>query len=123
MASLSAITIYVFGLSSFLIGTMNLLSPPSALAIFDLPIQALPATNGNALAAIAMGIYYILAAYQENKTFFIITVPMRLLTTAVFWSHEGAWKMAAAWEGGGSLLTFLALLWEGWGWKRSQKLD
>ena len=31
-----------------------------------------------------MALYYSLAAYQENRTFFIATVPMRLLTAIVF---------------------------------------
>ena len=82
--------------------------------------------NGNSLAAIAMGIYYTLAAYQENDVFFALTVPMRLLSTAVFWSQSRglsagqsesesagaqAWMLAAAWEGGGAVLTAAALVW------------
>jgi hypothetical protein len=65
---------------------------------------------GNSLAAIAMGIYYTLAAYQENRTFFYLTVPMRLLTSLVFWRQGGEWKIAGAWEGGGALITAGALM-------------
>lgn len=57
-----------------------------------------------------MGIYYTLAAYQENRTFFFLTVPMRMLTATVFWSQGGAWKLAGMWEGGGAVVTGLALV-------------
>jgi hypothetical protein len=67
-------------------------------------------TKGNSLAAIAMGIYYSLAAYQENRSFFKLTVPMRLLTATVFWGQGGMWKGAGLWEGVGAGLTGLALL-------------
>lgn len=57
-----------------------------------------------------MGLYYTLAAYQENTAFFCLTVPMRLLTTLVFWSQ--GWTMPALWEGGGAILTGAALAWK-----------
>ena len=57
-----------------------------------------------------MGIYYSLAAYQENRSFFKLTVPMRLLTATVFWGQGGTWKVAGLWEGAGAVLTGLALL-------------
>jgi hypothetical protein len=57
-----------------------------------------------------MGIYYTLAAYQENRPFFYLTVPMRLLTSAVFWGLGGGWKIASFWEGGGAVLTAFALV-------------
>jgi hypothetical protein len=66
--------------------------------------------QGNALAAIAMGLYYSLAAYQENRAFFIATVPMRLLTAIVFGRHRGVWKTASFWEGFGAILTLGALI-------------
>ncbi|KAK0717806.1 hypothetical protein B0T26DRAFT_710896 [Lasiosphaeria miniovina] len=50
-----------------------------------------------------MGIYYTLGACQNNRAFFLATVPMRLLTTAVFWGQN--WRAAALWEGIGALLT------------------
>lgn len=112
MPPLSALTIYAFGLSALLLGIQNLLSPTSALSTLDLPASALPAINGTSIAAIAMGIYYTLAAYQRNRPFFALSVPMRLLTASVFWMHGGAWRAAAGWEGGGAVITALALVWE-----------
>ena len=112
MPPLSALTIYAFGLSALLLGIQNLLSPSSALSSLDLPASALPAVNGTSVAAIAMGIYYCLAAYQRNRAFFALSVPMRMLTASVFWRHGGAWRAAAGWEGGGAVVTAVALLWE-----------
>ncbi|KAL7793061.1 hypothetical protein V8C37DRAFT_379163 [Trichoderma ceciliae] len=77
------------------------------LESLNLPPGAMPAVKGNALAAIGMGIYYTLAAYQNNTAFFAATVPMRLLTATVFWGQD--WKAASIWEGGGAVLTAAAL--------------
>ena len=115
MAPLSALTIYLFGGTCLLAGVYSLYSPTSGLAAQSLPASALPAYYGNALAAIAIGIYYALAAYQRNRAFFALTVPMRGLTATVFWSQGGFWKQAAIWEASGALLTGSALAWEG-GW-------
>ncbi|KAH7388994.1 hypothetical protein BKA64DRAFT_127215 [Cadophora sp. MPI-SDFR-AT-0126] len=109
MPTHAAITIYLFGITAFVAGIMHLLSPSTAISSLDLPEACTPATNGNSLAAIAMGIYYTLAAYQENRAFFFLTVPMRMLTSIVFWSQGGSWRMASAWEGGGAALTAAAL--------------
>ncbi|OCK77740.1 hypothetical protein K432DRAFT_384426 [Lepidopterella palustris CBS 459.81] len=111
MPSPAALTVYAFGATSFLFGIINLLSPSTTLSTLNLPAAALPAANGNALAAIAMGIYYTLAAWQENRAFFTLTVPMRLLTTAVFWWQGGAWRVPAVWEGIGAVSTGCALVW------------
>ncbi|KAJ2905280.1 hypothetical protein MKZ38_005793 [Zalerion maritima] len=114
MPSPTALTIYVFGISSLAAGIVNLINPSSALSTFSLPFEALPAVNGNSLAAIAMGIYYPLLAYQENRAFFMFTIPMRCLTATVFVRQGGNWKIAGLWEGGGAVLTMLALVWEAW---------
>ena len=111
MPSYAAITIYAFGLTAFFAGIRSLLLPTSALDSFDLPFSCLPASQGNGLAAIAMGIYYTLAAWQENRAFFVLTVPMRTLTATVFWSLGGTWKMAGIWEGAGAGLTAITLFW------------
>ncbi|KAK3361275.1 hypothetical protein B0T24DRAFT_642878 [Lasiosphaeria ovina] len=110
MPSYSAATILLFGITSFAAGATSLIWPAPTLAALDLPTSALPAARGNSLAAIAMGIYYTLGAYQNNRAFFLATVPMRLLTTAVFWGQN--WRAAALWEGIGALLTGLALGYE-----------
>ncbi|KXH56352.1 hypothetical protein CNYM01_00232 [Colletotrichum nymphaeae SA-01] len=104
------LTIFVFGLSSFAAGVHSLLRPHDSLKALDLPAAALPAANGNALAAIAMGIYYTLAAAQDNRAFFLATVPMRLTSAFVFWRQD--WGIVSGWEGGSAALTLLALAWD-----------
>ncbi|KAM7203622.1 hypothetical protein V8F20_003917 [Naviculisporaceae sp. PSN 640] len=112
MPSAAALSIYLFGATALVAGINNLLSPQTALAALDLPPTALYASNGMSLAAIAMGIYYPLAAYQENRTFFFLTIPMRSLTATVFWFQGGVWRLPSIWEGGGALLTAAALVWD-----------
>lgn len=113
MPSYTSTTILAFGVTSFLTGGYTLVSPSSVQSTLELPPSSLPATRGNGLAAIAMGIYYTLAAVQENRAFFVATVPMRLLTATVFWGQGGGWRAASAWEGIGAVLTGVAMLVEG----------
>jgi len=109
MPSPTAYTIYLFGITAFIAGVYTLLAPSANLETLDLPMACLPAAYGNGLAAVGMGIYYTLAAYQDNRTFFSLTVPMRGLTATVFWIQGGPWRMAALWEGGGAVLTGLVM--------------
>ncbi|GAW25102.1 putative mfs multidrug protein [Rosellinia necatrix] len=108
MPSPAAITIYAFGITALLAGISSLVDPASLASQLNFPLACTPVARGNALAAIAMGLYYSLAAYQENTTFFIATVPMRLLTTTVFFSQ--GWTVPAVWEGAGAVVTGAALL-------------
>ena len=55
-----------------------------------------------------MGLYYPLAAAQDNRAFFALTVPTRLLTTGGFVLQ--GWTVAAVWERVGAVLTAAALL-------------
>ncbi|KAL7946131.1 hypothetical protein V8C42DRAFT_322566 [Trichoderma barbatum] len=107
MPSVARLTILAFGVTSFVSGWASLISPSLMLETLDLPSGATPAVKGNALAAIAMGIYYTLAAYQNNTAFFAATVPMRMLTATVFWAQD--WKSASIWEGAGAISTAVAL--------------
>jgi hypothetical protein len=106
------ITIAAFGTTSLVAGIITLLRPATTLSTLQLPASAIGAVYGNGLAALAMGIYYNLMAYQNNRAFFIATVPMRMLTTMVFWSLGGPWRAPAAWEGLGAFATGLALILE-----------
>ncbi|KAH8791134.1 hypothetical protein BGZ57DRAFT_628330 [Hyaloscypha finlandica] len=110
MPTIAAWTIYAFGATALAAGCLHLASPESAAQALGMQEGCVGAVNGNSLAAIAMGIYYALAAYQENRAFFYLTVPMRLLTSTVFWRQGGQWKMAGLWEGGGAVLTAVALM-------------
>lgn len=110
MPSYASLTVLAFGATSFLTGAYALLSPDAVQSRLSLPPSSLPATRGNGLAAVAMGIYYTLAAAQENRAFFAATVPMRLLSAMVFWAQGGGWKAAGTWEGVGAALTGAAML-------------
>ena len=110
MPSLAAFTIYLFGISAFAAGCYNLYYTEQAMSSFDISSACLTPMQGNALAAMAMGIYYSLAAWQENRTFFMLTVPMRFFTAYVFWDAGGQWRVAGIWEGLGAALTAGALL-------------
>ncbi|TQN64144.1 hypothetical protein CSHISOI_11279 [Colletotrichum shisoi] len=95
--SVSRYTVAAFGLTSLAAGLDALLRPLESLASLGLP-------------AVAMGVYYALAAAQDNRAFFLATVPMRLTSAVVFWRR--GWAGVAAWEGGGAALTMLALAWD-----------
>ena len=122
MPTPEALTVYLFGITALAAGVYSLLLDPasspsssslsssSAPSSLTYPAACAPFAKGNSLAAIAMGLYYTLAAYQDNTSFFCLTVPMRLLTTLVFWSQ--GWTMPALWEGGGAILTGAALAWK-----------
>lgn len=100
MPSAAAVASYAFGVTAFGAGVHQLL-----LGADDGPNQ------GNALAAIAMGLYYTLAGWQENRAFFALSVPMRTLSAIVFVRRGGdRWRTAGLWEGAGAACTALALL-------------
>jgi len=106
----SRLSILAFGISAFISGIFTLLSPEGFATQLHLPSSCWPSMNGNGVAAIAMGIYYTLAAFQNNRTFFKLTVPMRFLTTYIF--VKQGWIVPGVWEGGAAALTAVALLFE-----------
>jgi hypothetical protein len=108
MPSIVGFTIYVFGVTALLAGISSLIDPSSTASQLNFPLACTPVARGNALAAIGMGLYYSLAAYQENTAFFAATVPMRLLSTTVFIAQ--GWTVPAVWEGVGAVATGIALL-------------
>ncbi|RSL61018.1 hypothetical protein CEP54_006480 [Fusarium duplospermum] len=110
MLSPVQITITAFGVSAFVSGVSTLVNPNYTLEFLNLPLAALPSVRGNALAAIGMGIYYSLAAFQNNTAFFAASVPMRLLSATIFWFQ--GWEAASIWEGTASIATGMALLWQ-----------
>lgn len=83
------------------------------LSTLSLPNASPPALRANALAAVAMGIYYTLAFVQDNRAFFAATVPVRMLTAAVLGMQGGTWLYVALWEGIGAGFTGVMLALEG----------
>ena len=113
MPTITALTIYVFGLSAFNHGVSNLIQPRKALAAKQLPESALPALNAFSVAIIGIGIYYMLAAYQENTAFFAMTLA-RLISARLFWLQGPAWRVISTWEAVSAVMTAAALAWDHW---------
>ncbi|MFD0142055.1 MULTISPECIES: hypothetical protein [unclassified Streptomyces] len=115
----------VFGLLAAALGVVGLVSPDALLALmgFD-PIPGGDRADGDhtlvfltasSMAALNMGVYYILAALADWKAFFRWTVPFRLLTCAVFTlavvtgRAPSGFLGVGLWEGLGALVTWAAL--------------
>ncbi|WP_187283426.1 hypothetical protein [Streptomyces sp. t39] len=115
----------VFGLLAALLGVVGLLAPGALLAVMG--FESVPAgrradgdhtavfVTASSMAAVNMGIYYVLAALSDWKAFFRWTVPFRLLTCAVFTLAVVSGRAPAGflgvglWEGAGALVTAAAL--------------
>ena len=111
MPSATAITVYLFGASVVYQGASILFAPRRALAAKGLPESALPSLNAFSVAASGIGLFYILAAYQENKIFFAFSL-LRLPAAVIFWAQGPGWHAMATWEALSTLLTAGALAWD-----------
>lgn len=127
--SLSGWTMAVFGLLASSMGVVGLVSPDTMLTAMGFePVpgdgraegdHTLVFLTASSMAALNMGVYYILAAFADWKAFFRWTVPFRLLTCAVFTLAVVSGRAPAGflgvglWEGVGALATGAALRYEG----------
>jgi hypothetical protein len=118
-------TIAVFGLLALLLGALGLISPETQLRLLgfevlsaaERPVGDYTGTflMASSMASFNMGVYYLLAAATEWRSFFRFTVPFRLVTFTVFALvvladiAPGAFFGVAAWEGLGALATALGL--------------
>lgn len=123
--SLSGWTMAVFGVLAAAVGLVGLVSPNLLLTVLGLETGREPAltagdhtaafATASSMAALNMGVYYVLAALSDWKPFFRWTVPFRLLTFAVFGLAVLTGRAptpflgVAVWEGLGALATGLAL--------------
>ncbi|WP_329083225.1 MULTISPECIES: hypothetical protein [unclassified Streptosporangium] len=124
--SLSGWTMAVFGLLAVVLGVVGLVSPDTMLALLGFEV---PRTRGSgdytkvylaasSMAAVNMGVYYLLAAAADYRPFFLWTVPFRLLTFAVFTllvvtgAAPARFIGVGIWEGVGAVVTGAALWWE-----------
>ncbi len=116
-------TMAVFGVLAAALGTVGLVSPGTQLSLLGLTA---PGERGSgdhtsafvtasSMAALNMGVYYVLAALADWRAFFRWTVPFRLLTCTVFTvavvtgRAPEAFLGVAAWEGLGAVATGVAL--------------
>ena len=118
-------TMLVFGILAFLLGLVGLIRPEILLSIlgFEVIERAQRAAGdytivfmmASSMASFNMGIYYILAAINDVKTFYRWTVPFRVVTFVVFTTVviEGIAPVrflgVGAWELIGAISTGVAL--------------
>jgi uncharacterized membrane protein HdeD (DUF308 family) len=87
-------TMFVFGVIALLLGLLGLLRPESLLSILGFTVldralrvagdYSLVFVTASSMASFNIGIYYILAAINDLKSFYKWTVPYRGLTFIVF---------------------------------------
>ncbi|MDN3284522.1 hypothetical protein QWL27_01770 [Streptomyces thermocarboxydus] len=113
----------VFGVLAAALGAVGLLSPDAQLSLLGLTASGERGSGdhtsafvtASSMAALNMGVYYVLAALADWRAFFRWTVPFRLLTCTVFTVAvvtgrvPEAFLGVAAWEGLGALATGTAL--------------
>ncbi len=121
-------TMAVFGVLAAVLGVVGLIAPDALLALmgFAPPAGSRRAEGdhtvvfltASSMAALNMGVYYVLAALADWKAFFRWTVPFRLLTCVVFTLAVAAGRAPAGflgvglWEGAGAVVTGAALRYE-----------
>ena len=87
-------TIFIFGALAFILGLMGLIRPEILLSILGIEVvdRAARASSdytivfmtASSMASLNIGIYYVLAAFNDVKIFYRWTVPFRTLTFIVF---------------------------------------
>ena len=92
--SASGWTMFVFGLLAFLLGLVGLISPETLLSLlgFEVLDRAMRASGdytivfmmASSMASFNIGVYYVLAALNDLKNFYLWTVPFRAVTFTVF---------------------------------------
>ncbi|BAU82365.1 hypothetical protein SLA_1426 [Streptomyces laurentii] len=123
--SLSGWTMAVFGVLAGVLGLVGLIQPDVMIRLMGLdPLPEASRADGDhtllfltasSMAALNMGVYYVLAALADWKPFFRWTVPFRLLTCTVFTLTVVTGRAPAGflgvglWEGVGALVTGAAL--------------
>jgi hypothetical protein len=122
-------TMFIFGALALLLGLLGLIRPEILLSLlgFDV-IERAQRTAGDysivfimasAMASFNVGVYYILAAFNDLKIFYRWTVPFRIVTFAVFTTvvmmgiAPNRFLGVALWELIGALSTGIALSIEG----------
>ncbi|MGW2559657.1 hypothetical protein ACWCXB_10510 [Streptomyces sp. NPDC001514] len=121
----------VFGVLAAALGVVGLIAPDVLIRLMGFePITDSSRAEGDhtlvfltasSMAAVNMGVYYILASLADWKPFFRWTVPFRLLTCTVFTlaviggRAPSGFLGVGLWEGAGALVTGAALWYEGRG--------
>ncbi|KAE8167998.1 hypothetical protein BDV40DRAFT_252253 [Aspergillus tamarii] len=110
---------YLFGLQSLPLlasGLYTLLSPASAARSQHLPLKDVSTGTIQAmsLSSLTLGTFYAIAAYQNNISLMVATIPGRLLAAVVFYrTGEATWRRVAPFEAVMGVGTALGLIF--WG--------
>ncbi|MFC4146764.1 hypothetical protein ACFO0M_10905 [Micromonospora mangrovi] len=119
-------TMAVFGVLALLLGALGLIWPEAQLRLLGFEVPARRAAGdytgtfltASSMASFNMGVYYLLSAATEWRSFYRFTVVFRLVTFTVF-SIAVLSDIApdrffgvAAWEGLGAVATAVALRWD-----------
>lgn len=123
--SVSGWTMAVFGVLAAVMGGVGLVAPDALLTVLGFaPAEGARRAEGDhtlvfltasSMAALNMGVYYVLAALSDWTAFFRWTVPFRLLTCTVFTLAVITGRAPAGllgvglWEGTGAVVTGVAL--------------
>ncbi|CAM5366992.1 hypothetical protein SAMN05428938_8697 [Streptomyces sp. KS_5] len=121
-------TMAVFGVLAAGLGVVGLVAPDTLLELMGFtPVPDSRRAEGDhttvfltasSMAALNMGVYYVLAALSDWKAFFRWTVPFRLLTCTVFTlaviggRAPSGFLGVGLWEGVGAIVTGAALRYE-----------
>eukprot|EP00756_Hemistasia_phaeocysticola_P059504 Hpha_TRINITY_DN36287_c0_g1::TRINITY_DN36287_c0_g1_i1::g.83207::m.83207 len=94
MVSAPALSMYAFGGCAWLLGAVTLFRPELMLRNLGLKVVGAKERRAGdytllfirmaAMASFNMGAYYCYTAAHEDRVFFRVTVPFRMVTTAVF---------------------------------------
>ncbi len=124
----SDLTVFMFGVMAILAGLIGLISPETMLSLMNfIVIDRSTRLDGDytivfllssSMASLNMGIYYLLAAWNQWTKFYQFTVVFRLVTVVVFIlaiynGHAPKGFIGIAmWEFVGALITGAALWFE-----------
>lgn len=119
---------FIFGVLAFFLGLLSLINPNNTLtqlgfevveksqrASYDYTLVFITASS---MASFNIGVYYVLAAFNNMKQFYGWTVPFRMVTFTVFTISvltglaPVRFMTVAIWELTGAVLTGLALWYE-----------
>ena len=121
-------TMFIFGVLALVLGLVGLVNPETLLSLLGFEIvgraqrvagdYTLTFMAASSMASFNMGVYYVLAALNDMKKFYLWTVPFRTETFTVFtilvvtgFAPTRFWGVGV-WELTGAVATGLALFFE-----------
>ena len=85
-------TVFVFGIYVVGVGLATMLAPDVILRIIGVPTTDEPWVHLVGYLAVVIGCYYLVAGRSEAAAFFRATVPVRLVSAAVFVGVAVLWE-------------------------------